>query len=183
MVVQYKLPKRVDDMVQRFGRAGQDQSISATAILLVEKKFCSNGAIEIFDALYAPKPRPIIPAKRRMQLDPDSPSKRWADTTNRITNHPFTTENRPVTPHKHRADEDNSPSQHYVMEESGNLKEDPNANHTAQPPLNLFPLVLEEGEDGDEEVRWTQDSSEFLMGCSHDNPFDPEGAVKLLDQN
>ena len=69
------------------------------------------------------------------------------------------------------------------MEESGNLKEDPNANCTLQPPPNLVPLVLEEGNNGDEEVGQTQDSSEFLMGCSHDDPFDPEGAVKLLDQN
>ena len=43
--------------------------------------------------------------------------------------------------------------------------------------------VVTEGNDGDEEVGQTQDSSEFLMGCSHDDPFDPEGAVKVLDQN
>ncbi|KAF8340422.1 P-loop containing nucleoside triphosphate hydrolase protein, partial [Cantharellus anzutake] len=36
IVVQYRLPKKIDAMVQRFGRAGRDQSIDAIAILMVE---------------------------------------------------------------------------------------------------------------------------------------------------
>ena len=50
-VVQYRLPQKVDDMVQCFGRSGQDQLMVATMILLVEKKFCSKKAIGTFDGL------------------------------------------------------------------------------------------------------------------------------------
>ncbi|KAF8313728.1 P-loop containing nucleoside triphosphate hydrolase protein, partial [Cantharellus anzutake] len=39
IVVQYRLLKKIDAIVQRFGRAGRDSSIQATAILLVEKTY------------------------------------------------------------------------------------------------------------------------------------------------
>jgi len=41
VVVQYKVPKSPDTLVQRFGQAAQDQSINAVAILLAEKGYFS----------------------------------------------------------------------------------------------------------------------------------------------
>ena len=63
IVVQYRLPKNIDALVQRIGRAGRDPSIQAIAILLVEKSYFSKSQLERWTEKF--KNAPKIPSRKR----------------------------------------------------------------------------------------------------------------------
>ena len=63
VVVQYRMPKKLDALVQRFGCAGCDPLIQATAILLVEKTYFNKPELKCWASRFEDTPS-TIPAKQ-----------------------------------------------------------------------------------------------------------------------
>ena len=63
IIIQYRLPKNIDALVQQIGRAGQDLSIQAIAILLVKKSYFSKSQLERWTEKF--KNAPKIPSRKQ----------------------------------------------------------------------------------------------------------------------